>query len=149
LLFAVAQNFASFPDVVVGSSRGGTVAMSIKSGSEDRATWRDHLMQMEGVEPKQQSALHGELIAFDWIEQNTGANDRPSGWNASACYRAEWSAGVSTCFAEAVAGVRRACQLLPSPGRNRRCPLGCVSNLIGDNYGSPLATIIIPHHGRA
>jgi hypothetical protein len=41
-------------------------------GSEDRATWRDRLMQMEGVEPKQLSALHGELIAFDWIEQNTG-----------------------------------------------------------------------------
>ena len=29
-------------------------------------------MQLEGVEPKQLSALHGELIVFDWIEQNTG-----------------------------------------------------------------------------
>jgi hypothetical protein len=29
-------------------------------------------MQMDGVETKQLSALHGELIAFDWIEQNTG-----------------------------------------------------------------------------
>ena len=29
-------------------------------------------MQMEGVEPKELVKLHGELIAFNWIEQNTG-----------------------------------------------------------------------------
>jgi hypothetical protein len=56
-------------------------------GNEDRATWRDRLMQIEGVEPKQLSALHGELIAFDWIEQNTGQTiSRPDG-TLSACYR--------------------------------------------------------------
>jgi hypothetical protein len=43
-----------------------------QQGTEDRATWRDRLMQMDGIEPKQLSALHGELIAFDWIEQNMG-----------------------------------------------------------------------------
>ena len=37
-------------------------------------------MQMEGVEPRQLSVLHGELIAFEWIEQNTGQA-------LSACYR--------------------------------------------------------------
>src|SRR3984957_2337512 len=58
-----------------------------QQGIEDRATWRDRLMQMEGVEPKQLSVLHGELIAFDWIEQNTGqAIARPDG-TLSACYR--------------------------------------------------------------
>src|SRR5476651_2476286 len=51
-----------------------------QQGTEDRATWRDRLMQMEGVEPRQLSALHGELIAFDWIEQD-------SGQTLSACYR--------------------------------------------------------------
>jgi len=56
-------------------------------GTEDRALWRDRLMQMESVEPKQLSALHGELIAFDWIEQNTGqAISRPDG-TLSSCYR--------------------------------------------------------------
>jgi hypothetical protein len=56
-------------------------------GTEHRATWRDRLMQMEGVEPKQLSVLHGELIAFEWIEQNTGqAISRPDG-TLSACYR--------------------------------------------------------------
>jgi hypothetical protein len=43
-----------------------------QQGTEDRATWRDRLMQMEGVETKQLSALHGELIAFEWIEQKRG-----------------------------------------------------------------------------
>ena len=43
-----------------------------QQGAEDRATWRRRLMEMDGVEPKQLTALHGELIAFDWIEQNTG-----------------------------------------------------------------------------
>ena len=29
-------------------------------------------MAMEGVEPPEMTKLHGELIAFSWIEQNTG-----------------------------------------------------------------------------
>ena len=58
-----------------------------QQGTEDRAIWRDRVMQMESVEPKQLSVLHGELIAFDWIEQNTGqAISRPDG-TLSSCYR--------------------------------------------------------------
>jgi hypothetical protein len=58
-----------------------------QQGIEDRATWRDRLMQMEGIAPKELSKLHGELIAFDWIEQNTGqAISRPDGTLAN-CYR--------------------------------------------------------------
>ena len=56
-------------------------------GSEDRTVWQDRLMQMEGIEPKELTVLHGELIAFDWIEQNTGhAVGRPDG-TLSGCYR--------------------------------------------------------------
>src|SRR4051812_47532738 len=56
-------------------------------GAEDRAAWRDRLMQMDGVEPQQLTVLHGELIAFDGIEQNTGhAVLLPNG-TLSACYR--------------------------------------------------------------
>jgi hypothetical protein len=55
-------------------------------GSEDRATWRDRLMQIDGVEPKQLSALHGELIAFGWIEQNTGQAILRQDGTLSACY---------------------------------------------------------------
>jgi len=56
-------------------------------GSEDRTVWQDRLMQMEGVDAKQLTVLHGELIASDWIEQNTGhAAGRPDG-TLSGCYR--------------------------------------------------------------
>ena len=56
-------------------------------GAEDRTIWQDRLMQMEGVDRAQMTVLHGELIANDWIEQNTGrAQLRPDG-TLSACYR--------------------------------------------------------------
>ena len=42
---------------------------------------------MEGVEPKQLSALHGELIVFNWIEQNTGQAIMLTDGRLSACYR--------------------------------------------------------------
>ena len=58
-----------------------------QQGVEDRTIWRDRVMQMEGIEAKQITALHGELIACDWIEQNTGqARMLPNGI-LSECYR--------------------------------------------------------------
>jgi hypothetical protein len=57
------------------------------AGSGDRTTWQDRLMHMEGVEPQGLTALHGELIAFDWIEQNTGQAVLNSDGTLSACYR--------------------------------------------------------------
>jgi hypothetical protein len=58
-----------------------------QQGTEDRSTWRDRLMQMEGVEAKQLSVLHGELIAFDWIEQNTGQATALTDGILANCYR--------------------------------------------------------------
>jgi hypothetical protein len=56
-------------------------------GAEDRTAWRDRLMRLDGVGADQLTALHGELIAFDGIEQNTGhAVLLPDG-TLSACYR--------------------------------------------------------------
>jgi len=56
-------------------------------GAEDRTVWQDRLMEMEGVDSKALTVLHGELIAFDWIEQNTGhALGKPDG-TISGCYR--------------------------------------------------------------
>ena len=56
-------------------------------GSEDRTAWRDRVMRMDGLGPEQLTALHGELIAFDGVEQNTGhAVLLPDG-TLSACYR--------------------------------------------------------------
>lgn len=58
-----------------------------RPGSEDREAWRDRVMTMDGVGPEQLTALHGELIALDAVEQNTGhAVLLPDG-TLSACYR--------------------------------------------------------------
>jgi hypothetical protein len=39
-------------------------------GKPDRSIWQKRLNEMAGIDPKELSRLHGELIAFDWIEQN-------------------------------------------------------------------------------
>ena len=33
--------------------------------------WQDRVMGLPGVEPRLLSRLHGELIAHDWVEQDT------------------------------------------------------------------------------
>src|SRR5271168_3369281 len=48
-------------------------------GKENREAWQNRLKQMEGVEPSELVKLHGELIAFSWVDQNTG--------NVPCCYR--------------------------------------------------------------
>lgn len=58
-----------------------------RPGSGDREAWRDRVMNMDGVVAERLSALHGELIALDAVEQNTGhAVLLPDG-TLSACYR--------------------------------------------------------------
>jgi hypothetical protein len=44
-----------------------------QSGAVDRTAWQDRLMDLDGLPPKQLVTLHGELLAFEWVEQNTGA----------------------------------------------------------------------------
>jgi hypothetical protein len=56
-------------------------------GREDRQVWQDRLLNLEGVEPNQLVKLHGELIAYGWIEQNTGATPVLRPGTAPACYR--------------------------------------------------------------
>jgi hypothetical protein len=41
-------------------------------GAEHREAWQGRLMQMENLDPSEISKLHGELIAFGWVDQNTG-----------------------------------------------------------------------------
>ena len=56
-------------------------------GSEDRTVWQNRLMRLDGVAPEELTVLHGELIALDAIEQNTGgARWLPDGI-LSMCYR--------------------------------------------------------------
>lgn len=43
-----------------------------QAGAADRDAWLDRRMQLADVDPHDLSRLHGQLIAFGWIEQNTG-----------------------------------------------------------------------------
>ena len=38
----------------------------------DRQVWQDRLLEMAGVEVRQLIRLHGELLAYGWLEQNSG-----------------------------------------------------------------------------
>lgn len=40
--------------------------------AEERDSWLDRCMTLEGVESKRLVELHGLLIAFGWVEQNSG-----------------------------------------------------------------------------
>ena len=42
---------------------------------------------MEGVEGRQLARLHGELLAYGWLEQNTGLTPVLRRGEAPACYR--------------------------------------------------------------
>jgi hypothetical protein len=48
--------------------------------------WQDRLMSLDGAEPGPMVKLHGELLAFGWIEQNSGYTFNQPGVVA-ACYR--------------------------------------------------------------
>jgi hypothetical protein len=38
----------------------------------DRQAWQDRRMSQEGRADREMTGLHGELIAYGWLEQNTG-----------------------------------------------------------------------------
>lgn len=53
----------------------------------DRSIWRDRLQAMEGVKARELVSLHGELLAQDWIEQNTGVIEVLIQGAVPRCYR--------------------------------------------------------------
>ncbi len=53
----------------------------------DRQVWQDRLAEMEGVEPRHLVKLHGELLAYGWLEQNTGLTPSLRPGAAAGCYR--------------------------------------------------------------
>jgi hypothetical protein len=58
-----------------------------EKGEADREAWQDRLMALEGVPADTLVKLHGALLAFDWLEQNTGITPvlRPAA--VPQCYR--------------------------------------------------------------
>jgi hypothetical protein len=56
-------------------------------GRPDREIWHDRLSTLEGTEPRELVKLHGELLAYGWLEQNTGATPVLRSGAAAGCYR--------------------------------------------------------------
>ncbi len=59
----------------------------------DRQAWQDRLMAKEGLSPRELSKLHGELIGFGWLEQNTGVVPVVRAGAVPGCYRITASGG--------------------------------------------------------
>ena len=64
-------------------------------GAKDREAWQDRVMDLDGVAARELSRLHGELIAYGWVEQNTGTTPVLKPGVAACCYRVT-SAGLKT-----------------------------------------------------
>lgn len=56
-------------------------------GAADREAWQDRLMQLDQVQAKELVQLHGELIAYSWITQNTGNTPVLKPGVVACCYR--------------------------------------------------------------
>jgi hypothetical protein len=67
----------------------------VEACAADRDAWQDRLMEMEGVEARELVRLHGLLIAFGWLEQNTGNVAVVRAGAVPSCYRVT-AAGVRT-----------------------------------------------------
>jgi len=59
----------------------------VEANAADREAWADRVMELPGHDAKELSRWHGELLAFGWVEQNTGvvAAERPGA--CALCYR--------------------------------------------------------------
>jgi hypothetical protein len=56
-------------------------------GEADREAWHDRVMERDGVDRAELIRLHGELLAFEWIEQNTGILVNARDGHVPGCYR--------------------------------------------------------------
>lgn len=59
----------------------------------DRQAWQDRLAEFANASPRELVRLHGELLAYGWLEQNTGLTPVLRIGAAPACYRVT-SAGL-------------------------------------------------------
>jgi hypothetical protein len=58
-----------------------------RAGAADREAWQDRVTALEGVRAEDLVKLHGELIASDWVEQNTGSAPAARAGVVPQCYR--------------------------------------------------------------
>lgn len=68
----------------------------------DRQAWQDRVQEIDGFTGRDLVRLHGELLAYGWLEQNTGS---AAGALARSCYR------VTPAGARAL---KQACEEVPA-----------------------------------
>jgi hypothetical protein len=56
--------------------------------ADDREAWQDRVMELEGVPAQALVRLHGELVAYGWVEMNIGAWPACRSGVVPQCYRA-------------------------------------------------------------
>jgi hypothetical protein len=56
-------------------------------GEVDREAWQDRVMNHQAVDCTALVRLHGDLLAFEWIEQNTGILVNAREGHMPSCYR--------------------------------------------------------------
>ncbi len=58
-----------------------------ESGLANPEAWQDRLMALPDREPRELTRLHGLLLAFGWLEQNTGLTGLLKPDTVACCYR--------------------------------------------------------------
>jgi hypothetical protein len=58
-----------------------------QAGAADWEAWQDRVMELPGVPAENLVRLHGQLLACDWVEQNTGATPVLRRGAVPHCYR--------------------------------------------------------------
>jgi hypothetical protein len=57
------------------------------AGETDREAWQDRLMELPTFPTKDLVKWHGELLAYGWLEQNTGVAAACRPGTVAQCYR--------------------------------------------------------------
>jgi hypothetical protein len=64
------------------------LAHYVEAGATDREAWQDRLMEFDGLQPPALARLHGELLAYGWLEMNVAAPPALGTGVVPQCYRA-------------------------------------------------------------
>jgi hypothetical protein len=59
----------------------------IELGKANHDTWQDRLMEVNGLDAKEITKLHGSLLALNWLQQNTGTVPYLKRGAVPGCYR--------------------------------------------------------------
>ena len=57
------------------------------AGAAGQEAWQDRLMALDGVRPEDLVRLHGELLAYDWLEPNSAPAPVSRPGAVPQCYR--------------------------------------------------------------